>query len=179
MKNAAWGSFANAWIASNPCPHRKSTARLHSATERIRRTRVSGYQRDSTPLPFSPAFIRLAPLARIPPRYVLFFRIVRNARSGIAEVRFRNSRITASREISNDSIFLHNASWWPPKMHCQTEETSSSISLSTSFSDSPSRRTLRGILPPPRKGSTKTRGRTGSARIQPIMKGTSQVLPPG
>src|SRR5438094_456946 len=66
---------------SIPSPQTKLIRSLISEIASMRLRRVCAYQRDFTPLPFSPRFIRLAPGAIIPPRCTRFRTMVAKARS--------------------------------------------------------------------------------------------------
>src|SRR5437867_9018027 len=65
----------------NTIPANKADTISHQRDSLYAPRRVCAYQRDFTPLPFSPRFIRLAPGAIIPPRCTRFRTMVAKARS--------------------------------------------------------------------------------------------------
>src|SRR2546430_9607279 len=75
-KNAADLSRKYFGITSNASLWRNSILLFAALIAAIRRASVSGYHREPTPTLFSPFFIKLAPGARIPPRWARFRRIV-------------------------------------------------------------------------------------------------------
>src|SRR6185437_15554686 len=79
-KNASVPSAERWRISSRPSCWRKVILSRCSAIFSIRRFNVSGYQRDLTPLPFSPCLRRLALSAIMPARLTRFLTIVANAR---------------------------------------------------------------------------------------------------